>query len=585
MTKKIKIMAAGLIVFFAFASLAAWLLFGKSDFEIDKVKVILISPETAVAGDDFVVRILYENNNEIPLKNAVLVFDKPNEFVFGKGGVGEYVKSKETNIGAINSGGVGELKLKGNLIAPMNTAVNFKFHLKFIPGNVNASLEKIAETDIKISTVPITISLNFSPAPINGYPAEYKVSFANETAVDFQKVAIFADYPSSFTFITADPSPILGNNKIWNVETLKGKERRDLVVKGVISGDKDEVINVKFSIGIMSEKGFTKYAEATGTSKLILPPINLVQTVNGGAFYNANPGEELDIVIKYKNNSADKFESLRIVSNLTGEVLDFGSLIVENGIYDEIPDIASAKEAVIGWNDRSLPALSALGTAEEREVRFKIKVKDRPPVKNTVSSMNFFIKNFVKVYAKVVGKSEENLITDNEFTTKLSSKLILNAKAYYNDDGRIMNSGPIPPRVEKQTNFTVHWQVLNMANDARDVIVRAVLPQGAIWTEKTIPKDAPVKIDFNGSRTEVTWRVGDLPANAGVFSPVREIIFQLGVIPEAKDVGDYKTIVGKMEITGMDNFTGVPLKTTRDEITTRLFDDISIGPEEGKVVP
>ncbi len=584
MVKKTKIIIALFAVICILGVLAVWRIISKPDFDMEKVRLIMDSPEAVTAGNDFTIRLLYENNNKLSLNNAVLVFDKPAEFTFGKGGVGEYIKSKEITIGNINSGGVGELKLKGMLIAPMDSDINFKFHLKFNPGNVNAAVEKTVETGIKISNVPISISLEVPASPISGYPAEYKVSFTNETSSDAEKVAIFADYPGSFTFISADIQPILGNNKVWNIETLKGKEKKSLTIKGVINGNKDEAVNMKMSIGLMSSKGFVKYAEASGASILILPPINLTEIVNEGVFYNANPGEELNVVIKYKNNSADTFESLRIASNLAGEVLDYGTLIVENGNYDEIPDPAAAKEATINWSDRTSPSLSLLGTAEEKEVRFKIRVKDKLPVKDA-SSINFVIKNFVKVYAKSGANSAEKIITDNEFITKLSTKLILNAKAYYNDDGRIVNTGPVPPRVGEETNFTVHWQMLNMSNDARDVVVKASLPPGFIWSAKTIPKDAPIKLDWEGQNGFLLWRVGDLPANAGIFSPVQEIIFQLGVRPEIRDIGDYKTIIGKTEITGIDNFTGVPLKTERGEITTRLFDDISIGPEEGKVAP
>lgn len=559
-------------------------LFNRPDFDLEKIRLVIEAPTSVASSEDFVVRVLYANDNKVSLSNTSLVFDKPDSFDFAKGGLGEYMKSSSVSLGSLEPGETGEVKVRGALIAALDSQNNFKFHLKFSPGGLNTELEKVQEAIITISSVPIETSIEAPATAVNGYPMEYRVSIINKTSTDFKKVGVFALYPKNFNFISADPVPVLGDNGTWSIETLKGSEKKILSIKGVLMGEKDEIKDITVSVGLMTVKGSVKYSEGKSSSRLILPPIDLLAVVNGSTFYNANPGEELEVVFRYKNNSATDFSDLRIENKIAADVLDFATMSVENGIYDEIPNPASATRASMSWDSNTLSSLASLTVGEEKEVRYRIKVKDTLPIKDS-NSKNFEIKNSVKVFAKSADEKESREITSNEFETKLSSHLILNVKAYYNDDGRIINDGPIPPKVGKETEFTIHWQALNLSNDVRDVDVKMMLPKGVAFTRKIIPVDANIKADWNGSNMQVVWHVGDLLANTGIISPVPEVIFQVSAVPDNSDIGNYMMLTGKTEITGTDNFTGVPLSTIHEEITTRLFSDFSIGPEEGKVVP
>ncbi|MFH1222839.1 MAG: hypothetical protein V1647_00675, partial [Pseudomonadota bacterium] len=50
---------------------------------------------------------------------------------------------------------------------------------------------------------------------------------------------------------------------------------------------------------------------------------------------------------------------------------------------------------------------------------------------------------------------------EQEFVTKVSSKMELVQKGYYQDEV-FGNSGPVPPRVGEPTTYTIMWYVKNM---------------------------------------------------------------------------------------------------------------------------
>ncbi len=165
---------------------------------------------------------------------------------------------------------------------------------------------------------------------------------------------------------------------------------------------------------------------------------------------------------------------------------------------------------------------------------------------------------------------------------KINSRLVLSVKGYYNDDGRIKNSGPIPPKVGETTSYTIHWQILNLANDVQNVEIKSVLPNWVAWTGETIDQNKELQYD---ERTgSVIWQAGNIPANTGIVSPIKEIVFQVNIKPIITQKDMLVRLLEETIITGKDNFTEENLETKISPLSTDLPNDPSVSEKEGKVV-
>ena len=225
----------------------------------------------------------------------------------------------------------------------------------------------------------------------------------------------------------------------------------------------------------------------------------------------------------------------------------------------------------------------------------------------------------------------EKIIALDENDIKFKSSLFVRSKGYFNDDGRIKNTGSIPPEVDKETNYLIHWDLSSIFNDINDVRIVSILPERVFWTGNYIKSDGKVSLgdQMNGAITpeeeieedksssegdlendqdnknnnkerenqikeenffyntktrEIVWELPKLVANTGINSPVKEVVFQIGIKPEKTDVGKIMKIMDEVKAVGYDEFVNEEIITFESELTTKLPDDDSIGTEEGIVI-
>jgi len=89
---------------------------------------------------------------------------------------------------------------------------------------------------------------------------------------------------------------------------------------------------------------------------------------------------------------------------------------------------------------------------------------------------------------------------------------------------------------------------------------------------------------YNTKTREIVWELPKLVANTGINSPVKEVVFQIGIKPEKTDVGKIMKIMDEVKAVGYDEFVNEEIITFESELTTKLPDDDSIGTEEGIVI-
>jgi hypothetical protein len=153
-------------------------------------------------------------------------------------------------------------------------------------------------------------------------------------------------------------------------------------------------------------------------------------------------------------------------------------------------------------------------------------------------------------------------------TVKITSDVRFVAKPYFYS-GPFLNTGPLPPKVEKETSYTVVWSIVNTSNDLSGVEVRGVLPPYVKWAGAISPNSENVVFDKNTH--QVIWRPGSIPAGTGVSSQARELYFQIVLTPSLSQIGRAPSLLTGSTFTGTDVFTGESITRTVDDIDTSIF--------------
>ena len=176
------------------------------------------------------------------------------------------------------------------------------------------------------------------------------------------------------------------------------------------------------------------------------------------------------------------------------------------------------------------------------------------------------------------------LATINNFETKIvkiNSDLQIVSKALYYD-GPFQNSGPIPPKAENKTTYTILWTVTNSANTISGVEARAILPFYVRFTGMTSPPSE--NLFYNESTREVLWKLEKVSPGAGLTGDPREVAFQVELSPSLSQVGSIPQLLSETVLTGTDNFTNSTIKTTRSALNTKLANDSQFKSGNEKVV-
>ena len=599
---------------------------GQQSFDNKKVKIEINAPNEISSGEEIAFTIEYKNDTGVKLKNPKVTFFIPERFIFISSDK-KPIEEKSVlswNIDDLSAGESGKIKLFGRVTGDKNSEYEFNSKISYIPSNFNyefQSADNLSKIKIKITSVSFDLSIICTEDIITGGEVGCLVAYKNISTYDFSKIDIKTYFPEGFSVISTEPEIIekAENNLIWSVKNVNPETGGELNINGNLIGDKNEekemeaVIEIFGSDGVLLERISKKTVV-----KIQEVPITLKQTVNALESFSVDKGEEMEYRIKFKNISDHEIRGLVINSELESNV-DFDSLKVVNGSYDD-------KSNKITWSAFNVPKLAVFKPGDEDEVSFKIKASDYFNIKSS-EDKNFIIKNKVTISSfnfnddKV--KIEKEIAVD-EMVVKINSFLFIKTKGYFNDDGRIKNTGVIPPEVGKETTYTIHWNLNNLLGDIKNVKIVSILPDNIKWTGNYIKSNGEIslgdenngtyipeneeenkdenevdsqnndetekdqiteeKFYYNTATREIIWEMPELSANVGLISPSKEIVYQVSITPEDLDIGKTIKIMSEVEAVGFDEFTNEEIVTFESELTTELPDDYSIGPEEGVVI-
>lgn len=558
--------ALGLVLFFYINSAKS---FSKKD-----VKLKISGPVETVSGEEIEFNVESTNNSKMALDNAALTFQCPeyNETIEGISFV------KEESVGGIEIGETKINKFKCRIIGEEHQTKKVQARLSYKPKKLSSRFENSAEAGITVSSFPLSAEIESPPQVLSGAKMDFLITYKNTGKNPFSNLRIKLNYPSDFSFSSSEP-PASEFSDTWDERELKAGGQGEIKISGILKGSENETKRFEVLWGAVEDNNFIRYESKKLTIRISSAPLILSQTLNRSSNYIANAGDILDYEISYKNNTDIGLKELILKARLEGRMYDFATLKADKATLDQA-------NRIITWSAASNPDFLLLNSGQEGKVNFSVRLKDRFPIENS-DDKNFSVKLTLDLETPTVpfGFAEGKLSASSQLETKIDTRLVINAKGYYHDTtSGIANQGPIPPKVGETTFYTLHWELLNISNNAKNVQVKATLPQGVDWTSRISVSHKEQGFSYNSRTKQIVWDIGDLPATVGVALPVYRAVFQVSITPSANQVGGFPQLIGETMVTGADEFTGVSLTGTDSAISTDLPDDPTIGTEGGRVV-
>jgi len=524
-------------------------LYRGSMFSKEILRLEILGPETAKIGDEIEYTVQYKNNGNFVLENPKLTFVLPDNSLAEEG---RNILTKELD--DIYPGNQESVKFKARLLGKDGDIKTAKASISYTPKNITATYESDTTFNTKIDADSITLDFDLPTKAEKGKNLQYSMNYFSNVDYSLENLSIKLDPTSGFDFISADPASL--DNLEWKLQTLSKAQGGRINVTGLVLADTNQDLIFSATIGMWQNGNFIAIKQVIANVQVIQPLLFISQQINGSSNYVASPGENLHYRVFFRNIGSTPFDNLFMVVKLDGSALDMSSIQVGMGGQVQPGD------NMIVWDQNHVPTLSYLDVQQQGEVDFDVKVKSDW----TLSSAD--------INGTVITDSVNISQITQKFETKVSSGLVISQKAYY-VSSNITNSGLIPPKVGQATTYTVNWEIKDYFSDAKNVKVKATLPENVSLTGQIFPQNELSNFSFDSASREIVWSVGDILAGTGVNGDPVALYFQVSLVPTASQKGKSTGIIGPVQISGENQFTNTAISSQDSGVSTTLPDDFA----------
>lgn len=529
----------------------------RNTYSKEDLKLEILGQDQTTLGEEVEYIVKYKNNGNFRVENPQLIFDPPENSISDGKVLGRQTLGAEKLGDAIYPGEEKTVSFKMRLFGKEGETKIAKAILSYQPKNLKSKNESSTSFTTTIKSVPLTFEFDLSSQIEAGENFRFRINYFSNVNYPLTDLRVQIDYPSGFEFSESVPKAIDKNE--WDIPVLNKSEGGKIEIAGSLSAEIGDAKIFRAQLGIWQDGQFIPLKDVEKGVELVKPSVYVRQEINKNPQYSASAGDWLHYEIYFKNIGDDELTNLFIINKLEGEALDFQTLKSDMGAVQ-----AGDNSVIFDW--RKISKLQYLAPLEEESVDFWIKVKDDlGNVKNPTLRNKIFI-----------GQVKE------EFITKISSKLEVSQKGYFQDEA-FGNSGEMPPKVGQPTTYTIVWQAKNYYSDVKNARVKAVLPPQSSLTGNIFPEEAATKFVFDSESREVSWSAGDMEKGVGLSGPGPSIAFQISFIPTQSQIGQSPEIIGEATISGEDSWTDATLEGKSPAVTTALPDDPTINNDMKKV--
>lgn len=548
---------------------AVYMFYGGSVIVSSKnVDISVIGHISVQGGEELTLDILIHNKNTAALESAVLTVEYPPG-TKTVGNLEEELLRDRQDLEVIPAGGVTKQTVKAVLFGEKENVKPIKISLEYRITGSNAIFAKEINYDVTISSSPVTLALNYPPEVNANQPFEMEIIVTSNSNEILRNLLLKAEYPFGFRFESSVPQSI-SENTLWKVGDLEPAGQRKILIKGRIEGQNEEERTFHFDVGIASaDDNKTIGVNFLSTLQSVLikkPSVDLALKINqeDTQEYITPIGTKIPLTIEWFNTLPVNVLNGTLEVKIIGSALDRASVIAKNGgFYRSIDN-------TVLWDKNGYSFLGDIGPKKTGSVSIDFSLVKELSTVNTLRNPEVLIEaTFKGTRFSSDGASEEVLSTVTK-TIKVSSGLVATGRIVYST-GPFSNSGPIPPKAEMPTTYTLVLAVTNSVNSLSDVVLHTSLPPYVSWLNKIDP--ASENLTFDPSTRELVWNIGEVSAGTGISLPVKQVALQISFLPSLGQVGASPILINLTKISGNDTFTKTTVENEINALTTKMSTD------------
>ncbi len=534
----------------------------KTSLSQELIAMKILGPPFIDGGDELDLHVQVQNFNEQTLEDPDLVLSYKKDPQSPEDDV-----VLRRSLPQLKKGDFTDEKYQINLFGKEGDVRKIHATLEYRVAGSNSVFFKKTSYEVVIRSSPVRIEITGPKEVVQDQEIELKLDLAANTHKDLQNILVDIDYPLGFEFEDADKKPSFKNH-IWYIPVLRS-DHYSFKIKGKISGFSNEEQSFHVRVGKQNpqkkEEIETNLAEVVHTvlikSSFIRPKILL--NGKGDTRIAIKGGNDVDVEIQYENTSGKTLNDVEIRARLMGNLFNDREIQSLNGEYDSF-------HKTIIWDKTSVPSLKSLADGDSGSVSFTL------PTKALVSDTDVLLKPSASVLVDVSASGENGKRYEAEAVAHgeilANSDLSLVANTFYKE-GPFENHGPIPPKVEKATTYTLTFQVNNSSNPISNAFMKTTLPSYVRWLGKVYPSSEKDHLSYDENTREIVWRIGNISPKTGVaMNEPRELSLQVRFLPSQSHLNVLPKLTRDIILEGDDQFTKTHLRYKKNPLTTRLSD-------------
>ncbi len=544
----------------------------------DNVEILISSPVSIEAGKELQLQVIIENKNDTSLEFTDLIIKYP-EGTRAIGDLEKEITRVRKTLGTINAQGIVKVSEEVVLFGSEGERKEITVILEYRLRDSNAILATKKRYEVFISASPIALGVSTLKEVTSGKEFEISLVVTSNSNNMLKNLLLHMEYPFGFSFVGATPQPAYGKDT-WRIGDLEPGGKRIITLKGVLVGQNGEEKIFKIESGLQKKDDARTigivYASSVDGIEITRPFLSMDLLFDRSPYeeYVLQSREPVAIDLVWLNTLPTKIIDVRIEVRLEGEALDKRSVIVKDGFY-------RSSDNTILWDSGTLQNLREIESGSDGGVSFRLASnslvrEDGSIIKDPQIAIE------VDAYAKRIseaGVPEEIRSSVSRVVKVRTNTSVAQRVVYYT--GPFTNVGPIPPRVEQDTTYTIIWTVVNTANPLAGTIATATLPPYVKWVGTVTPKSEDV-VFIENNRT-IRWSLGDVEIGAGITSSPREIAFQVMFTPSISHLQTIPTLVPNISLVADDQFADVPITAFSGNVTTNLTTDPQFNSINAKV--
>lgn len=515
------------------------------------------APEEAMIAQPFDVSFRVENKSEGALEQAKVLITLPDGVIVLDRNSNNFRQTIEEGLDNIAAGSSAEEKYRLVAVKGDQPIKHIEAIFSYLPPNLNTRFEKKISVDIRADQPAVALNLSVPQKVFSREKFDINVNYKNVSSYDLTPFKIKIIYPDKLVYQGSSVSST-ENNNIWSWDKLSQGEENNFIVKGYLGESDQSFFDIKAQAFAVFNSQEYLISEKAATLSVAASPLSLNVLANDSSSYVAGLDNDLTYKIVFKNNTDIALNDAVIRAKLSGEMFDLASLKTK-GNFDSISN-------TVAWNAGNEQNLRAIPPGMQGQVEFSVKTKKTYPIKR------LFDKNFtLKVQAAMDSPTVPSNVSSDKTAALANLEIKVSGKTEIIVSWEALR-GPYPPRVNKPTDFAVHWQVKSYSTNIKDIKISSFLQSGASWLN-VVKSSIGALPSYNERTGEVSWQIPEIFATKGVISKPVEGVFNIEITPNITQAKYPLNLTGETNISAIDEFTGVELTSKVESL--KLNDSVA----------